>query len=143
MWCHSIARSRSARSVAFSGRPAWMRRPSSRRSAAETDVMSKPTGGVPPFGHKTALRVFIDPDLLQHPEVWAAAGTWQDVFAIAPRPTWSDKAGGRRLRTNTSGTHPRIQIAEYTGDHRGFRGGGGGCRQRIVAAPATSGSRSA
>ena len=43
-----------------------------------------PIGGVPPFGHATHLRVFIDPDLLQHAEVWAAAGTWNDVFGIEP-----------------------------------------------------------
>jgi len=43
-----------------------------------------PIGGVPPFGHTKQLRVFIDPDLLQWPEVWAAAGTWNDVFPIAP-----------------------------------------------------------
>jgi Cys-tRNA(Pro) deacylase len=43
-----------------------------------------PIGGVPPFGHTTPLQVFIDPDLLQYDEVWAAAGTWHDVFAIAP-----------------------------------------------------------
>ena len=43
-----------------------------------------PIGGVPPFGHTTQLRVFIDPDLLQYDEVWAAAGTWNDVFAIEP-----------------------------------------------------------
>ena len=43
-----------------------------------------PIGGVPPFGHTTHLRVFIDPDLLQYPEVWAAAGTWHDVFGIEP-----------------------------------------------------------
>ncbi len=43
-----------------------------------------PIGGVPPFGHKTHLRVFIDPDLLQYDEVWAAAGTWNDVFGIEP-----------------------------------------------------------
>ena len=43
-----------------------------------------PIGGVPPFGHKTHLRVFIDPDLLQYDEVWAAAGTWHDVFALEP-----------------------------------------------------------
>jgi prolyl-tRNA editing enzyme YbaK/EbsC (Cys-tRNA(Pro) deacylase) len=40
---------------------------------------------VPPFGHRTHLRIFIDPDLLQYDEVWAAAGTWHDVFAIEPR----------------------------------------------------------
>lgn len=43
-----------------------------------------PIGGVPPFGHDNELRIFIDPDLLDHPEVWAAAGTWHDVFPIAP-----------------------------------------------------------
>jgi Cys-tRNA(Pro) deacylase len=43
-----------------------------------------PIGGVPPFGHTTQLRIFIDPDLLQYDEVWAAAGTWNDNFAIAP-----------------------------------------------------------
>jgi len=43
-----------------------------------------PIGGVPPFGHSTQLRVFIDPDLLQFVEVWAAAGTWNDVFGIEP-----------------------------------------------------------
>jgi prolyl-tRNA editing enzyme YbaK/EbsC (Cys-tRNA(Pro) deacylase) len=43
-----------------------------------------PIGGVPPFGHKNPLRVFIDPDLLQYPEVWAAAGTWHDVFGVEP-----------------------------------------------------------
>ena len=43
-----------------------------------------PIGGVPPFGHSTTLRIFIDPDLLQYDEVWAAAGTWNDNFAIAP-----------------------------------------------------------
>ena len=44
-----------------------------------------PIGGVPPFGHATPLRVFIDPDLLKYDEVWAAAGTWHDVFGIDPR----------------------------------------------------------
>jgi len=43
-----------------------------------------PIGGVPPFGHSTPLRVFIDPDLLQYDEVWAAAGTWHDVFGLEP-----------------------------------------------------------
>ena len=43
-----------------------------------------PIGGVPPFGHSTHLRVFIDPDLLDYDEVWAAAGTWTDVFGIEP-----------------------------------------------------------
>jgi Cys-tRNA(Pro) deacylase len=48
------------------------------------DATGYPIGGVPPFGHTTQLRVFIDPDLLQYGEVWAAAGTWTDVFGMSP-----------------------------------------------------------
>lgn len=43
-----------------------------------------PIGGVPPFGHRNTLRVFVDPDLLAYGEVWAAAGTWHDVFPLTP-----------------------------------------------------------
>jgi prolyl-tRNA editing enzyme YbaK/EbsC (Cys-tRNA(Pro) deacylase) len=28
--------------------------------------------------------VFVDPDLLQYDEVWAAAGTWNDNFGAVP-----------------------------------------------------------
>ena len=28
--------------------------------------------------------MFVDPDLLQYDKVWAAAGTWNDVFGAAP-----------------------------------------------------------
>ena len=41
-------------------------------------------GGVPPFGHPTPLPTAIDEDLLDYDEVWAAAGTPRDVFAVAP-----------------------------------------------------------
>jgi prolyl-tRNA editing enzyme YbaK/EbsC (Cys-tRNA(Pro) deacylase) len=43
-----------------------------------------PIGGVPPFGHATELRVFVDPHLMMHEVVWAAAGTWHDVFSLTP-----------------------------------------------------------
>jgi prolyl-tRNA editing enzyme YbaK/EbsC (Cys-tRNA(Pro) deacylase) len=43
-----------------------------------------PIGGVPPFGHATPLRVFVDEDLCRFDVVWAAAGTCNDVFAITP-----------------------------------------------------------
>ncbi|HEV7887009.1 MAG TPA: YbaK/EbsC family protein, partial [Acidimicrobiales bacterium] len=43
-----------------------------------------PIGGVPPFGHATDLRVYVDEDLLRFEVVWAAAGTHNDVFPIAP-----------------------------------------------------------
>ena len=52
---------------------------------AVREATGYPIGGVPPFGHSTQLRVFVDPDLLQYDEVWAAAGTWSDVFAINPQ----------------------------------------------------------
>ena len=54
------------------------------RSQRDTGIPRCPTNGVPPFGHSTQFRVFIDPDLLQFDEVWAAAGTWNDVFGIEP-----------------------------------------------------------
>ena len=50
----------------------------------DRERVSKTNGGVPPFGHSTQLRVFVNPDLLQYDEVWAAAGTGNDVFPIAP-----------------------------------------------------------
>lgn len=43
-----------------------------------------PIGGVPPFGHATRLPIFLDRDLLAHDELWAAAGTPHDNFAITP-----------------------------------------------------------
>lgn len=46
--------------------------------------VSKTKRGVLLFSHRTQLRVFVDPDLLQYDDVWAAAGTWNDVFPIAP-----------------------------------------------------------
>ena len=42
-------------------------------------------GGVPPFGHATPLRCFVDDALLVHDVVWAAAGTPTHVFACEPR----------------------------------------------------------
>lgn len=41
-------------------------------------------GGVPPLGHARPMRTLIDADLLVWPEVWAAAGTPDTVFALAP-----------------------------------------------------------
>lgn len=43
-----------------------------------------PVGGVPPLGHATRMRMFVDLDLLAYDEVWAAAGTPHHVFAVAP-----------------------------------------------------------
>ncbi len=41
-------------------------------------------GGTPPLGHVRPLRTLMDEDLLSHPEVWAAAGTPDTCFPIAP-----------------------------------------------------------
>jgi prolyl-tRNA editing enzyme YbaK/EbsC (Cys-tRNA(Pro) deacylase) len=41
-------------------------------------------GGVPPFGHATAMPVYMDRDLNQHDVVWAAAGRPDAVFPISP-----------------------------------------------------------
>jgi len=41
-------------------------------------------GGVPPVGHVTAPIVLIDSDLQRFPQVWAAGGTPNAVFRIAP-----------------------------------------------------------
>jgi Cys-tRNA(Pro) deacylase len=41
-------------------------------------------GGVPPVGHRHALKIFIDEDLLQYDEIWAAAGTPHAVFKLKP-----------------------------------------------------------
>jgi len=42
-------------------------------------------GGVPPVGHPQPLTVFIDEDLLQYADIWAAAGTPQAVFKLTPQ----------------------------------------------------------
>jgi prolyl-tRNA editing enzyme YbaK/EbsC (Cys-tRNA(Pro) deacylase) len=58
-------------------------------SRADADAVRQATGyaigGVPPFGHATELAVYCDRDLLTHDTVWAAGGTPDTVFAVAPR----------------------------------------------------------
>ncbi len=39
-------------------------------------------GGIPPIGHIEPLKTFIDEDLFQYDELWAAAGTPYAVFKI-------------------------------------------------------------
>ena len=41
-------------------------------------------GGIPPFGHASALATYLDRDLLQYDVVWAAAGTPKAVFRTEP-----------------------------------------------------------
>ncbi|NLS44321.1 MAG: YbaK/EbsC family protein [Firmicutes bacterium] len=42
-------------------------------------------GGVPPLGHLQDILTFIDEDLLQYKEVWAAGGTSNSVFRLDPK----------------------------------------------------------
>ena len=55
---------------------------------ADADFVRQRTGfvigGVPPLGHAEALPTFIDQDLLQYQEIWAAAGTPNAVFRLTP-----------------------------------------------------------
>jgi prolyl-tRNA editing enzyme YbaK/EbsC (Cys-tRNA(Pro) deacylase) len=41
-------------------------------------------GGTPPFGHPERLLCVVDHDLLLWDEIWAAAGTPDSVFPLAP-----------------------------------------------------------
>src|SRR5205085_5411149 len=41
-------------------------------------------GGIPPFGHDTALATYMDRPLLQYDAIWAAAGTPKAVFRTEP-----------------------------------------------------------
>ena len=41
-------------------------------------------GGIPPLGHTSALLTFMDEALLGYELIWAAAGTPDAVFSIAP-----------------------------------------------------------
>ncbi|MEW6154719.1 MAG: YbaK/EbsC family protein [Actinomycetota bacterium] len=56
------------------------------REDADTvrETTGYPVGGVPPFGHREPLRVFVDQDLLDYDELWAAAGTPHVNFPITP-----------------------------------------------------------
>jgi prolyl-tRNA editing enzyme YbaK/EbsC (Cys-tRNA(Pro) deacylase) len=42
-------------------------------------------GGIPPFGHATPLKTFLDEALLQHDLVYAAAGNPLAIFSIKPQ----------------------------------------------------------
>jgi len=42
-------------------------------------------GGIPPFGHREQIKTYIDNDLLAYETIWAAAGTHNTVFPLAPK----------------------------------------------------------
>jgi prolyl-tRNA editing enzyme YbaK/EbsC (Cys-tRNA(Pro) deacylase) len=49
------------------------------------DITGFAIGGIPPLGHRTPLATYMDAALLDYALVWAAAGTPDAVFPIAPR----------------------------------------------------------
>ena len=55
---------------------------------ADADFVRQRTGfaigGVPPVGHAEPLLTFVDADLLDYAEIWAAAGTPHAVFQLTP-----------------------------------------------------------
>ena len=51
---------------------------------AARDATGFSIGGTPPFGHPSPLRTYIDPSLLDHEVVYAAAGTPDSCFPIGP-----------------------------------------------------------
>jgi prolyl-tRNA editing enzyme YbaK/EbsC (Cys-tRNA(Pro) deacylase) len=68
---------------------------------ADADFVRRRTGfvigGVPPLGHAEPLETFVDEDLLQYDEIWAAAGTPHAVFRLTPG-NLVRMAGGRVVK---------------------------------------------
>lgn len=70
---------------------------------AEADFVREQSGfaigGVPPVGHSRPLPTYIDEDLLQYVEVWAAAGTPHAVFKLNPHEL-PRITGGKVIKVN-------------------------------------------
>ena len=48
------------------------------------EVTGYAIGGVPPIAHNQPMETYLDEDLLQYDVIWAAAGTPNAVFELAP-----------------------------------------------------------
>jgi prolyl-tRNA editing enzyme YbaK/EbsC (Cys-tRNA(Pro) deacylase) len=82
-----------------------------RRAEAEAvkRLTGFPIGGVAPVGHASPLRILIERSLLQHPEVWAAAGTPHAVFRTSPAELvriTGGEVGDLREEDGGPGPHP-------------------------------------
>jgi len=66
-------------------------------SKADADFVREKTGfaigGVAPVGHAQKIKIFIDEDLLQYDEIWAAAGTPNALFKLTPQELQKITAG--------------------------------------------------
>jgi prolyl-tRNA editing enzyme YbaK/EbsC (Cys-tRNA(Pro) deacylase) len=89
--------------------------PGLRRASAQEagDATGFVIGGIPPFGHRKALRVVMDPDLGRFTSVWAAAGTPNAVFRVPP--------GTLRILANAM----VAPFADESEQGRSFQTGGG------------------
>lgn len=68
-------------------------------------------GGVPSVGHTESIETYIDEDLLQYEELWAAAGTPNAVFKLSSADI-EQMTGGKnyfnrvgRQQVDTTGRH--------------------------------------
>ena len=68
---------------------------------ADADFVREHTGfaigGVPPVGHIKPITTYIDEDLMQYDEIWAAAGTPNSVFKLTPS-ILADMTKGRIIK---------------------------------------------
>lgn len=60
------------------------------------DLTGYAIGGIPPLGHREPIDTWIDEDLLQYDAVWAAAGTPEAIFKVAPADLQA-KTGAKTL----------------------------------------------
>jgi prolyl-tRNA editing enzyme YbaK/EbsC (Cys-tRNA(Pro) deacylase) len=61
------------------------------------EVTGYAIGGIPPLGHARPIETFIDEDLLQYEEIWAAGGTPNALFRLLPSDL-AKMTGGRVVR---------------------------------------------
>jgi prolyl-tRNA editing enzyme YbaK/EbsC (Cys-tRNA(Pro) deacylase) len=80
--------------------------PRIRRATADEahEITGFSIGGIPPFGHRQVIRTVMDPDLTKYETVWAAAGTANAVFPLAPN-TLRILTGAVVTPISTSPTH--------------------------------------
>ena len=62
-------------------------------------------GGVPPVGHAVEMDTYLDEDLTQYSEIWAAAGTPNSLFKLTPEEL-KKMTGGKVARVKTSTNNP-------------------------------------
>lgn len=72
-------------------------------------------GGVPPVGHDSEIPTFVDYDLLEFHEIWAAAGHPNAVFRLTSRELL-ELTGGRAVPVTPPATPPAAERAWVTFD---------------------------